>query len=309
MTYLFKPQASTPPHFWNWVSLSGKDAPDFLHRITTVNVKNLRPGQGSPGCILSAQGKIRAYFTLWRTAQDSFFFELDGGNEGKWKQDLLTVIDEFTFGEKISVTDVSSEKESIWLFMSPSEEGFSTRFDSESEVQICNHGSVDYGQTWMTAWGPPSALSSWLQKNYPDSQPVDFQQLEAWRIMSLRPRVDIEISHSSVPLELGLADTIAGNKGCYPGQEVIEKIIALGSPARRLARIEGEGSGPEAGEKIMNLAEPPAEVGQITSKATLSGKFMALGLIRKIHAKEDLLVRFSGSENSQGAIVKIASYT
>src|SRR5258708_6477174 len=97
MLQLFRP---TQPIQWAWITLKGPDAADFLHRLTTVNVKVMQPGEGSAGFFLNPQGKMRAYFQLWRVSREEFFFELDAGASGKWKQELLTVIDQFHFGEK-----------------------------------------------------------------------------------------------------------------------------------------------------------------------------------------------------------------
>ncbi|HUP58710.1 MAG TPA: hypothetical protein VM598_14725, partial [Bdellovibrionota bacterium] len=120
--------------------------------------------------------------------------------------------------------------------------------------------------------------------------------LEQMRIEALRPRVGRELVETTVPLEAGMREWIAENKGCYPGQEVIEKIISIGSPAKRMVRIEGPGAAPARGEKIMNVAEPPAEIGEITSSATTAVGFVALAFARKIHAKEGLAVRVADRE-------------
>ncbi|MGZ3699852.1 MAG: CAF17-like 4Fe-4S cluster assembly/insertion protein YgfZ, partial [Bdellovibrionota bacterium] len=104
----------------------------------------------------------------------------------------------------------------------------------------------------------------------------------------------------------GLGDAVAPNKGCYPGQEVLEKISALGAPARRLVRIDGEGAAPEIGEKIFNVADVPLEVGQLTSAAATESGFSALALVRKIHAKEGLPVRLGSGR--QAAIVRVSPY-
>lgn len=42
------------------------------------------------------------------------------------------------------------------------------------------------------------------------------------------------------PLEVNLESAIHDQKGCYPGQEVIEKIIAIGSPAKKLCLVKCE---------------------------------------------------------------------
>jgi folate-binding protein YgfZ len=303
-----------------------------------VNTKSLTIGQGASGCFLTAQGKIRAYFTLWNFDQDSYAFEFDAGSTDKWKSELLAAIDQYTFSEKMTLTDFTGKLESIWIFLNTSpnhsedtagEEAIlqklavaglqpgETRATSE-EIRICHHGNLDYGRTWLSAWGRPGRLTQWVERSlHPTlsgAQSCTFSDLEAWRVQALRPRVDAEITEAVLPLEVGLREAISENKGCYPGQEVIEKIISLGSPPRRLAQIVGQGKAPHPGSLIFNLADPAAEVGQITTMIQQNnppGSFQALGFIRKIHAKEGLQVRFSHADEnspSQGAIVKIAPY-
>lgn len=316
MTQIFRPTASSSSVQWNWFTLIGPDAQDFLHRVTTAHVRALPVGKGSPGCFLNAQGKIRAYFTLWNFDADSYAFEFDAGASGKWKNDLLAAVDQYTFAEKMTLTDATPQLESCWIF--PSEEDL-VRLDLshltpgstialDEEIRVCHHGSLDYGKPWMTCWGRPARLSQWLEQKFPEGKSIHFEEIETWRILALRPKVDQEITESSIPLEIGLRDSISDNKGCYPGQEVIEKIVALGSPPKRLALIQGEGSPPQLGEKIFNLADNPSEVGQITSVTSSNGKFFALGLVRKIHAKEGLEVQFTEKSKSRGTVIQISAY-
>ena len=316
MSYFFDVSAAKPALQWSWVTLSGRDTRDFLHRLTTVNVNGLEIGQGSPGFFLNAQGKIRAFFTLWRFAAEDFAFEFDAGATGHWKQELLAAIDQYTFAEKITLADVTA-LESRWIFADPSALGIPSLKPGETvaideEIRVCHHGDIDYGRTWLTAWGRPARLNQWMDHTLPPGSAahgVNARKLEEWRLQALRPRVDAEITSSTIPLEAGLADAVAQGKGCYPGQEVIERIVSLGAPARRLVRIEGKGPLPTLGESILNLADPPAEVGQVTSVAQPENGsgFLALGFVRKIHAKDGLEVRFAQS-GSQGSITRVAPY-
>ena len=61
------------------------------------------------------------------------------------------------------------------------------------------------------------------------------------RILSLTPKLGNEFKSNAEtnPLEVNLRSAIHDQKGCYPGQEVIEKVISLGSPARKLCLVEG----------------------------------------------------------------------
>src|SRR5690606_2564933 len=171
------------------------------------------------------------------------------------------------------------------------------------------HGDRQYGSPWITAWAKPAELDEWLGRKFPPGEMRDasVEELEQWRISAFSPALDLEIRENANPLEDGLTHAIAPGKGCYPGQEVIERIVALGSPARRLGFIEGtlNQATLSAGMKLKNEAEPPMEVGVLTSVLVRDGEFQALALLKKIHAKEGLPVTL---ESARGKVTKIAPY-
>lgn len=324
MIHLFDPTAQSGTQ-WSWLTISGRDARDFLHRLTTVHVNALQVGQGAPGFFLSSQGKVRAYFSLWRFGEEDFAFEFDAGSgHGQWKKELLATIDQYTFAEKFALADLSelgsgSPLSSRWLLADKADEtallaaagapalkpGETLALDEE--IRVCHHGSIDFGRTWISVWGRTARLNQWMDRAFPGATPLRADELALLRIEALRPWVGTEITDATIPLEAGLVDALAQGKGCYPGQEVIERIAALGSPARRLVRIEGSGDAPAPGTPIHNLAEPPAEVGQLTSVASrAAGGYVALGFVRKIHAKEGLEVNLGSG--ARGSITSVAPY-
>jgi folate-binding protein YgfZ len=293
--------------------MQGPDASDFLHRLTTVNVKGMKPGDGAPGFFLSPQGKIRGFFTLWMLnksgEKSDFVLEFDAGQAGKWKTELLAVIDQFTFAEKFTLTEVT-DLQCVWIFdqatSDPVTSGMMKTSADSSGTRLFHHGSADFGRAWTSAWGTSEQLTKLLGAD--SSGNTSYTQLEQWRIHSARPALDHELSENSNPLEVGLHEAIAGNKGCYPGQEVIEKIISLGSPARRLVKIVGQGSAPKVGELIQTTDAAHAEVGQVTSVAQTGQGFELLTLVRKNHAKEGLEVTFSANPETRAKLVQIAPY-
>lgn len=309
------------PIHWSWVSLSGPDAKDFLQRLTTVNLKTLEVGEHSAGCFLTPLGKIRVSFTLWCLKEGEYAFEFDAGTHDFWKKELLSAIDQFTFSEKMAVKDHSEDWAWSWIWLDSNENSdFEARFELksgqtqllESQVRACHRGDSDFGKNWITLWGPDYSLQSWLKKTFPHEESLSYEQFETQRILHLTPWIDCEITNASNPLEVGLKNSIAENKGCYPGQEVIEKIISLGSPARRLVQIKGKGQCPAASDSIHPSDSPQLEVGKITSAIPLDqDEFIALGIVRKTHTKEGLEVIFAnhGKDHSQGNLVKVISYS
>lgn len=316
MTALF--EISRLPTRWNRISMAGSDAADFLQRLSTANVNALQPGMGSEALFLNPQGKILAYFMLWRTDENSFLFEFDAGKDQHFKTELLAAIEQYTFAERFEVVDHSADQLACtWIFPSAESTGSDPlkpghTSESESGLRVFHHGSQQFGRPWLSVWGRPEKLSSWISTNFSEATTLSFDELESWRISSLGPRADHEITGKLNPLEAGLARAVAPNKGCYPGQEVIEKIIALGAPAKRLCLIEGELTSAQTsaelnrGMKLQTEANPPQEMGELTS-ASISGKtFHALAILKKIHAKEGLPSVFPG--NGRGVVKKVSSY-
>src|ERR1700733_5834161 len=120
MPLTYRPSA---PLQWSWLSMPRPDASDFLHRLTTVNVKEMKPGDGAPGFFLSPQGKIRGFFTLWMLAVADFTLEFDAGQDSKRKTELLAVIHQFTFAEKFTLTEVT-DLQCAWTFdQAPPDQG------------------------------------------------------------------------------------------------------------------------------------------------------------------------------------------
>jgi folate-binding protein YgfZ len=269
-------------HSWSRISLKGPDAADFLHRLTTINVKQMKPGDGRPGFFLTPQGKVRAYFWLWLLSPGEFVFELDPGFDGQWKKNLLSFIDQFHFAEKFEVTEDALK--SRWIFPD-TEQGTPLRAETSSQGTVLfHHGSSDFGRPWITTWDAELETS-------PEN--LDDVQIQNHRVMATRPWVDSEITENTNPLEVGLPEAISGNKGCYPGQEVIEKIISLGAPAKRLVKIEGTGIFPVVGSVLKSADQ---EAGHVTTVSPTLHGFIALAILKKIFAKEGQALLLS--ENS-----------
>lgn len=287
------------PNYNTWcrLSLKGPDASDFLHRLTTINVKQMKPGDGRPGFFLTPQGKVRSYFWLWLLSPHEFVFEVAAGAGGQWKKNLLSFIDQFHFSEKFEINEETLKAR--WIFPD-SEQGTPLRAETSANgALLLHHGSADFGRAWITAWGTDAQLASF-------SENLDASQIQNHRVMATRPWNDSEITENTNPLEVGLPEAISSNKGCYPGQEVIEKIISLGAPAKRLVKIEGTGTFPAVGSI---LSSDQAEAGTVTTVSPASNPkahgFIALAILKKIFAKEGQTLTFS---NNKVTVTQVAPY-
>lgn len=289
-----------------WLEVSGPDALDFLQRLTTVNFKKVRPTPGElplgyPGAILDAQGKVQVFFWTWRLEEDRFLFEVEAGATV-----LADLLERFHFSERIQIRPVFEEKGSrlstYWAISNDQEAlDFSGGAHSIDGIKFFAHRSVGVaqrlGRVWLSLVCTHDAFkASGLSQALKSEE--DFEEL---RIPAMLPKVGVELNSESSLLEAGLPEAVSSQKGCYPGQEVVERIRALGSPARRLVSVEiwpvddGAPGGSESrtwapGEPLLwvEKSEPkanadggPVQVGTLTSV----GKKVGLAYLKKRAAK------------------------
>ena len=89
---------------------------------------------------------------------------------------------------------------------------------------------------------------------------------EAARIAAAWPRMGAEIvPEDTIPATTGIVEqAVSFTKGCYPGQELVERMHSRGAEAPRSLRIVDVGDGAAAGDPVLDGG---AEVGTITSVA------------------------------------------
>lgn len=95
------------------------------------------------------------------------------------------------------------------------------------------------------------------------------------------PRHGAEIAEAFNPYEVNLAAEVHLSKGCYTGQEVLQRLVTFASVRRRLVRLAGEGAPPATGEVFADGGEGGA-CGVLTSAAVKpGGGWIALAVVRR----------------------------
>ena len=135
-------------------------------------------------------------------------------------------------------------------------------------------------ELWTQADGV-SAL--WKALVEASATPVGAASLDAFRIAEGIPAYGIDIAERDLPQETSQMRALSFNKGCYIGQEIVERIHSRGSVHRRLRPLELSGPVPAAGAEL--VLDGGAVAGQITSAAELifaaGNRSFALGMIRE----------------------------
>jgi folate-binding protein YgfZ len=100
--------------------------------------------------------------------------------------------------------------------------------------------------------------------------PVSSEALEALRILEGTPRYGIDIRNNEtahdLPQETGQTRALHFSKGCYLGQEIVERIRSRGNVHRTFSGFSLTGALPEPGAVLTAEGKP---VGELTSVAAI----------------------------------------
>jgi folate-binding protein YgfZ len=111
------------------------------------------------------------------------------------------------------------------------------------------------------------------------AQPVGAEALEVWRVLRGIPLYGRDIRERDLPQETGQTHALHFSKGCYIGQEIVERIRSRGQVHRKFTGFEF--NAPAAPGKTDPEGRTLAEVTTAVRVPTASGdKFVGLGYVR-----------------------------
>ena len=216
------------PRRCDWqVSLLRLDGPDvlrFLHGQTSQALEQAQSGQWLSTCCITPTARLRALAEVLvdgegatlviragdgeavRSALDRVLFPADAVRLGPLAAGLLV--------ESIGLeSDPQAPAAGRWAALAASENGW----------RLGSH------LTLLPAGQPlPASLA--------DLSPLSPREREHWRLGQGLPVAPNEVNDDTNPFELGLADRVSLNKGCYVGQETLAKLATYDGVKRQLRR-------------------------------------------------------------------------
>ena len=200
---------------WTLLEFHGKDRKDFLHRLTT----NELPTSSTPlihNFFLSVNAKIQA--ELWVSSQDdhlALFTPTDHVPK------LRECIEQYHFGEKIEIIEPEGQ-----LFVLKVEENTGLAEISEH----CKVFSPDprYGEDCCWCFVPEKSLTLWRKSLLNSSSEMPEVERENRRISHGRPQFRVDYDENTLFVEMAQTDDFSESKGCYPGQEIVARVLHRG---------------------------------------------------------------------------------
>src|SRR5205807_4618011 len=148
---------------------------------------------------------------------------------------------------------------------------------------------------WYEIWvGSANAPAIWELLAKAGAQPVGADTLELWRVLHGIPRYGQDIRERDLPQETEQNQALNFTKGCYVGQEIVERIRSRGQVHRKFTWLEFENGLPEPG-KIEENGRVAAEITSVARVPAASGeKYIALGYIRRESGSPGSTIQLNG---------------
>ena len=271
--------------------IAGRDRVRWLNGMVSNNVRDLALGQGIYAFVLNPQGHILGDLYVYNRGDD-FVLETEAAQADK----LFAHLKRFIIMDQVEFKP-AEEWAAIGVQGPKAEEVLRAAGIELPALQPLQFAQVKCGGEQVTLTRGDNPLSSSYELWSTAAQPavlgdalvkagatqVGAEALELARIAAGIPRYGIDIRERDLPQETGQMRALSFTKGCYIGQEIVERIRARGSLHRGFTGFRiVEGPLPAPGAKLQAGGK---DVGEITSAAMLPANGsevpVALGYIRK----------------------------
>jgi len=276
------------------IAVRGEDRFRWLNGMVTNAVKDLAPNSGAWNLVLNAQGRIQGDLTAWRGEGDTLELEIDSCQYDR----LVAHLEHFIIMDDVELVPLGQEhgaaETALGLVGPRAEEvlersGLPTLSAPMTSTRVEWNGldlrilrgygaAVPHYEMWIPAAG---LTRLWRTLSTVGASTVGFEILEAFRVAEGIPTYGVDIVERDLPQETSQMRALHFNKGCYLGQEIVERIRSRGNVHRHLRQLELDGPLPSAGTEVILEGKP---AGQITSAAELplpgGSRVFALAMMR-----------------------------
>jgi aminomethyltransferase len=272
------------------IRVVGEDRARLLHAMTTNHIQQLTPGTGCYVFFLTTQGRILADVNVL-SRHDSFLLD----TEPETLEKLLGHLDKFIIADDVTLEDFTSALATIAVEGPKSADVLTATGAPALETRY--GANVEWGSALVARLSVTGSLGFFIivpeaekdeilrKLEAAGAAPADEEAFRVVRLEHGKPRYDEDISERVLAQEANQPDLLHFQKGCYLGQEIVERLRSRGLIQRVLKPLEVDGQKPPEPRTKLQIGGAP--VAEITSAAysPALGKVVALGYVRIEHAE------------------------
>ncbi|MBV8055254.1 MAG: hypothetical protein JO071_08460 [Deltaproteobacteria bacterium] len=255
------------------VRVSGDDRISFMHGMCTADMKSLAPGKLVRALFLTEHAHVIADCFIYALQEQALWLEVE---RPRWTA-IRKHLERFLVADDVELEELDTL--GLLDIEGPAsiEMAAGIAGDAVRELKQWQHLECDgfrianlprYGEPAFTLIAGRTALAALavrMKQSRPEICELNARTLEIIRIENGLALIGTDTNERTLALEARLEPAIAFNKGCYVGQETIERATAHGSLKRRLYGVRIDGSEIPSPGALIQLEGK--EVGRLTSVA------------------------------------------
>jgi folate-binding protein YgfZ len=278
-----------------FLRITGSDAARWLNGMVTNTIQSLAPGEGNYNFLLNAQGRIQGDCTIYREpSADPPEFLL--ATTAAQVETIQQHLDHFIIMDDVELTPAYSDESGLLILGKDATAVLKTLSLPAIDPLRLAHADAESGPVLLLT--PPSgsvpkyeiyaatAIIDGLRKALTIPE-VSAEALESLRLLEATPLFGRDIRNSEtahdLPQETAQAHALHFSKGCYLGQEIVERIRSRGQVHRQFTAFRLTGELPLTLPAPLQAAGKPA--GELTSAALVplpeGPTLLALGYARR----------------------------
>src|SRR5215467_15337015 len=256
------------------INVSGKDRVRWLHNMVTNNARDLPVNRGNYNFVLNAQGRILGDLYIYNRGE-AFALETDASQV----ETLVHAMKRFIIMDKVELVEVGADSVSVGVCGPKAESVLSSAGINAGGMQPLEVRDVGFDDIaaslvrgpeqkpgWFEFWlDPNKAQRLWNLLVKTDAKPAGAEALEIWRVLHGIPNYGQDIRDRDLPQETEQSQALNFTKGCYIGQEIVERIRSRGQVHRMFTGFEFEPALPQPSK----FEENGRVVAEITSVAQI----------------------------------------
>jgi folate-binding protein YgfZ len=298
----------------NWraiLVLTGRDRVRYLHAISSNDIQALENSRGTLALLLNPQGHILAEFEVYALPEKLLVL-----SHASLRERTVATLKKYVIGSHVHIDDQTDRLGSVAI------EGPRA---AEVIAEVCGVALGDLPQMSVVErtidgnpcyllrrshFGEPGAevitdrenlVAPWQKlvaaARARGGEPIGMAALNALRLEAGVPWFPVDFNDAMIPHEAAIETThVSFNKGCYTGQEIVERVRSRGHVNRKRLLLKfSTATPPTPGTK---LCAEDAEVGYVTSAAfsPAAGTSIGMGYVRREQFSPGSVVEFDGGK-------------
>jgi aminomethyltransferase len=268
------------------IRVTGRDRVRYLHNMLSNDVKSLAPGQSNYHFLLNAQGRIQADANLFVFPE---WMLIDC--EPELTERILQHLKRYIIADQVQLEDVTASLATIAIegAQVPAEVGLKAR-----DLLAAPCSATGQPGLWMFVEQDRLASVDWGLAATP-------AEARIVRVENGIPRYGEDFGETTLPQETQQTRALCFTKGCYLGQEIVERIRARGQVNKLLVQVGVDGEPPPSpgatilagGQEVGRLTSPvySPRLGQSVGLAILRREFAAPGTELTVEGRASRVLR------------------